>query len=94
MNRGMAQNHHTLRTTPRSFYASNNTNVIEECTASKTTVKIWFKKFKSFDTIKPGKTYAQALLSDLNINGKQIKRQNVTKVNENPKICSLMVHTQ
>ena len=92
MNRGMAKSHHTLRTTPRYFYASNNINFIEECTASKSTVKTWFKEFKSFDTIKPGKTYVQALLSDLNNNCKKSKKQNVAKVNDNPKICSLMVH--
>ena len=91
VNRGMATCNHTLRMTDRYFYASKSQKVIEECMASKSLVATLYKEFRSFDKIKPGKTYAQALLSDIKTNHTEIKSQNYGKINGNLKIHPLTV---
>ena len=59
----MDKNYHALYSTDRYFYSSHTKRSIDECKASKPVVATWYKEFKMFDKIKPGKTYAQALLS-------------------------------
>ena len=90
----MAKTNHTLHTTDRYFYASKNQKVIDECMASKSLVATWDKEFRSFDKIKPGKTYTHALLSDIKTNHTEIKSQNHVKINGNPKIHSLTVQNK
>ena len=75
----------------RYFYSKRNQKAIEECMASKSLVTIWYKEFKSFDKIIPGKTYAQALLSENKTNHTQFQSQLYKKVNGTPKISSRTV---
>ena len=79
---GMGKINHALRTTERYFYV-NNKKSIDEYTASKSVVATWYKEFKMFDKIKPGKTYAQAVLSPSGHNGTESSSQNVNKVTDN-----------
>ena len=62
--------------------------------ASKSIVATWYKQFKTFDKIKPGKIYAQALLSDIKTNHTEMKRQNASKINDNSKTHSLTVQNK
>ena len=83
----MGKINHALRTTDRYFYV-NNKKFINEYTASKSVVATWYKEFKMFDKIKPGKTYAQAVLSPLGHNCTESRSQNVNKVTDNSTISS------
>ena len=59
---------HTLHNRTRYFHNKSCKNVSTELNASKSDVLSWYNQFRAFDTIVPGKSYAQALLS--NVNGK------------------------
>ena len=87
----MAISTHTQRTRHRYFYARKNQNAIQECLASKSIVATLYKEFKNFDHIIPGKTYAQALLSNVKANHKHFEISSHGQVVCTPKIHSGIV---
>ena len=84
----MEKNHHALYFTDRYFYSSHKKRFIDECTASKSEVATWYKEFKMFDKIKPGKTYAQAVLSHAKNNSTESRAKNATKAIDKSRIGS------
>ena len=53
---------HALSRKNSMYYSQNSPKFILECQASKTLALKWFQDRIKFQTIQPGKTYAQALL--------------------------------
>ena len=73
----MVTSAHTRYFATRSVYARNVGHADIELKASKSDIATWYKEFKAFDTIVPGKTYAQALSN--NVNKKVRKFQSIPK---------------
>ena len=86
----MANCTHTLHNNIVYFHNTNHKKVVRELNASKCDISIWYNKFRAFDTIVQGKTYTQALLTNVHSEVKNIQNdlqgQNYENVNKGLKI--------